>query len=614
MATTAKKKDQILNSNNGLIQRNTLNTLLNRAIKFRKSRYVDNKLELFKRKYAPINSTDRKKNNGDQKNNDNSDTLDQLEQIDANGFERPEKILFSKDKLDMKWSTIRPVGAGLTGDDMDRLSALHSVLQILTYTPIFTNYLLARYHGNNCIMQDYCFVCALEEHVSQCFKQSSGTVNPRYFIGQLKQMETQNSNNAYMVWEYFMNQIQKSLLSEKSSTDKRTKETTALYQMFGGYIQNNFTCDSCKKSGNTYESFLNITGDIIKNNSMEKCLSYKFKEFNTNSYLCPSCDQECSGKRKPSIYRTPSTLVIHLNRIENGKKIEKNVKFEETLDIKKYISETERETTNHLYHLHAIIVHQGSSLSGGNSVAYARAPNSQWHCFDGESVQQASAKRVLDQKPHILFYTAEPLKKVQHQLEQKAKLKKQITKGLKASKPSLIQKEEEPIAQELVEQDEEEEETSLIEKHNEDDDYADEKLDKEEETHVSRSVIYTNPNAVVISHDDKMDTKRSKLDELIQLEETSSSSVQAKQALLSKSKHLQFTEEVARWDDEDTGKTVDDKERQKALKKTKTKKKRLDIYDQEYDRGKIKKVKTKDTSKFNQPNVFQMAAEQMQKK
>ena len=28
-------------------------------------------------------------------------------------------------------------------------------------------------------------------------------------------METQTSNNAYMVWEYFMNQIQKSLLSEK---------------------------------------------------------------------------------------------------------------------------------------------------------------------------------------------------------------------------------------------------------------------------------------------------------------------------------------------------------------------------------------------------------------
>ena len=186
---------------------------------------------------------------------------------------------------------------------------------------------------------------------------------------------------------------------------------------------------------------------------------------------------------------------------------------------------------------------------------------------------------------------------------------------MKASKPSLIQKEEEPIVSKSLDQDEDEEEILLIEKHNEDDDYAgDEKDDKEEEARVSRSEISVNPNAVVISHDDKMDAKRSKLDELIQLEETTGSSAQAKQALLSKSKHLQFAEEVARWDDEDTGKTIDDKERQKALKKTKAKRKRLDIYDQEYDRGKVKKVKQKDTSKFNQPNVFQMAAEQMQKK
>ena len=56
------------------------------------------------------------------------------------------------------------------------------------------------------------------------------------------------------------------------------------------------------------------------------------------------------------------------------------------MDIQRYISETERDTSNHVYHLHAIIVHQGSSLSGGRSVAYAKAPNGQWHCFDGESV------------------------------------------------------------------------------------------------------------------------------------------------------------------------------------------------------------------------------------
>ncbi|KAI9271500.1 hypothetical protein BDA99DRAFT_556738 [Phascolomyces articulosus] len=612
MATTAKKKGQILNGNNGLLQRNTLNTLLNRAIKFRKSRYVDEKLELFKRKYAPINSSDRKKINADQNNTMTDESNDQLEQFDANGFERPEKILFSKDKLNIQWSTIRPVGTGLSGDDLGRLSALHAVLQVLTYTPVLTNYLLSRYHGNNCIMQDYCFVCALEDHVSQCFKQSSGTVSPRHFIGQLKQLDSQHSNDASMVWEYFMKQIQKSLLSEKSSPDKRIQETTALYQMFGGHIQNNFACDSCKKPGNTYESFLNIKGDITKNNSIEKCLSQKFKEFQTSSYLCPSCDQECSGKKKSSIYRTPTILAIQLNRLENGKKNEKDVKFTETLDMQRYISTTEKDSVSHIYHLHAIIVHHGSYLLGGHSVAYAKAPNGQWHCFDGESVQQASAKRVLDQKPYALFYTAEPVKKQPQKNQQaKVKSKKQITKGLKAVKiPNKSETKEEVDISETV--DDEDQEVHLVEMDENDGDHYDSD-EKEDEVPVSREIA-NNPNAVVVGHDDKMDDKRNKLDKLIELEEKSGSSAQAKQALLSKSQHLQFTEDVVRWDDEDTGNSVDDKERTKVLKKTKTKRKRLDVYDQEYDRGKVKKVKKKTNDKFYKPNVFQMAAEQMQKK
>ncbi|KAI9498185.1 hypothetical protein BDB00DRAFT_801508 [Zychaea mexicana] len=614
MATTAQKKtDQILNSSNALLQRNTLNTLLNRAIKFRKSRYVDEKLELFKRKYAPINTTDRKI----QSEFANDPDTDQLELVDANGFERPEKMLFSKDKLNVNWSSIRAVGAGLT-DDLGRMSALNAVLQVLTYTPIFANYLFARYHGNNCIMQDYCFVCALEEHVSQCFKQNIGAVSPRYFVGQLKQMESQTSSNAYMVWEYMMKQIQKSLLSEKSSPDKRIQETTALHQMFGGYMQDKYVCDACKKEANTYEPFLNITGDITKSNTMEKCLSQRLKEHQANLHLCPSCESESSGRRKLSMYRTPKVLTIHLNRLEHGKKNDKNVKFSETFDIQRYISETEKENVEHIYHLNAIIVHQGTSLLGGHHVAYVKAPNGQWHCFDGDSVQQASVKRVLDQKPHMLFYTAEPLKKQQKsKQQQQTKSKKQITKGLKATKfvaePFERQAEEqEVIAPETVD-------NSVIsvgengEKKEEEDEYADDKEDDGVDTVVARPVA-DNPRAVIVSHDDKMDTKRSKLDALIELEESSGSSAQAKQILLSKSQHPQFSENVARWDEEDTGSVVNEKERLKALKKTKAKRKRLDAYDQEYDRGKIKKVKKKTTEKFNQPNVFQMAAEQMQKK
>lgn len=148
MAATAKKQQdkqaaKILNGGS-THQRNTLESLLNRAIKFRKSRYVDEKLELFKKKYAPINdrSTIQSSNAVNLAN-------DVLPGIDANGFEQPSKVLFSKEKLNPAWATIRPIGAGLSSD-LGPTSALNSVLQVVTYTPILCNYLLARWHGNNC--------------------------------------------------------------------------------------------------------------------------------------------------------------------------------------------------------------------------------------------------------------------------------------------------------------------------------------------------------------------------------------------------------------------------------------------------------------------------------
>ena len=101
-----------------------------------------------------------------------------------------------------------------------------------------------------------------------------------------------------------------------------------------------------------------------------------------------SCDKESAGKVKRSIYRAPQVLTIHLNRLENDKKNDKLVKFTETLDIKRLITETETENTASVYHLNAIIVHQGASLLGGHYVAYAKASNGQWHCFDGESVRE----------------------------------------------------------------------------------------------------------------------------------------------------------------------------------------------------------------------------------
>lgn len=91
-------------------------------------------------------------------------------------------------------------------------------------------------------------------------------------------MQTGSSKDAYDVWNYFVEQIQSFLLSEKRSKDKLVQETTALYQIFGGYIQKKLECSACNKSENIYDSFLHLSLDLTQCSSVERCLTKHFKE------------------------------------------------------------------------------------------------------------------------------------------------------------------------------------------------------------------------------------------------------------------------------------------------------------------------------------------------
>jgi hypothetical protein len=136
--------------NDTLVQKNTVNNLLNRAIKFRKSRYVDQKFEEFKKKFAPVNGVSGivHASSSAYDNISGSAGENVADKVDVNGFERPSKVLFAKDKLNPGWEDIHPVGSGLK--DLGHLSSLNAVLQVLTYTPALANYLLARKHSANC--------------------------------------------------------------------------------------------------------------------------------------------------------------------------------------------------------------------------------------------------------------------------------------------------------------------------------------------------------------------------------------------------------------------------------------------------------------------------------
>lgn len=64
------------------------------------------------------------------------------------GIDLPQKVLFSPERLNLKWTQIHRVGAGL--QNMGNTCFLNSALQCLTYTPPFANFMLTREHSKTC--------------------------------------------------------------------------------------------------------------------------------------------------------------------------------------------------------------------------------------------------------------------------------------------------------------------------------------------------------------------------------------------------------------------------------------------------------------------------------
>ncbi|CAO3629940.1 unnamed protein product [Cunninghamella blakesleeana] len=577
-----------------------------------KSRYVDEKLALFKSKYAPVN-----KNSSNMSNSTSTGLYDHQqpkgveveELVDKYGFEKPSKYLFPKDKLIPGWKNIQSIGAGLT-DIGERNSALNTILQAITYTPIMNNYLLSKWHSANCTVQEYCFVCALEEHVKHVLSQNSQSVAPRQFVGKLKKMKSGSNKDAYDVWNFFMEQMQHHLLLEKGSQDKLIQETTALYQMYHGYLQTKIVCQSCQNTEYQYDGFYDFDLDCQQGNSVERCLTrYLADGFEKHWDGCKNCNISTKIEIYKSIYQLPKVLAIRINLFDkDGNKSIKKIKYDETMDFGQYITSTQdKSSIDTKYQLCGMIVHQGgSSIHSGHFANYVKSSNGMWYCLDNELVQQVNIKRLKSQQPYMLFYSIPPkyIKPTKQESNHHSIVLESNCEQIEIDKDE--QNEGEDIKMKNV--------------NDNDDDSDDEKMKEKEIIEASKKKTkIENESAVIVNYNDVMEDKRQKLDLLIEKEMAEGKSLKAKEQLLTKSSQSQFYTSIDGWDDEDQediGTNVSNENdgkieqgRKAILQKLKSKRKKVDSYDLDYDRGKVKKVKKKQVDKFGKPNLFQAMAD-----
>jgi hypothetical protein len=314
-----------------------------------------------------------------------------------------------------------------------------------------------------------------------------------------------------------------------------------------------------------------------------------------------SCQHEGELKGVQSIYKPPMVLALQLQRFNQDAdttKINKFIKFEEKLDIKRIITATEKDQTSAVYQLYAMIVHTGQTINDGHYMTYVKSSNGVWYCMDNDTVQVVSVKRLLEEKPYMLFYSI-PAKAIKRESKKPRKLETSIPELDKGeeleTKDEESDNDEEEIALPSVDQEEDAEEKAL--------ELA--KLQKAIEEASSKEKV-ENAAAIVVDHNENMKSKREKLGALIEKENLQSKSAEVKGALLTKIPTNQFQDEIDTWD-EDVGASVE--KRNQVLKQFKPKRKRVDVYDLDYDRGKVKKIKNKQDDKFNKPNMFQITAE-----
>ncbi|XP_044034881.1 ubiquitin carboxyl-terminal hydrolase 42 [Siniperca chuatsi] len=324
------------------------------------------------------------------------------------GIDLPQKVLFPPERLNLKWTQVHRVGAGL--QNMGNTCFLNSALQCLTYTPPFANYMLTREHSKTCHEPGFCMMCTMQNHIIQVFANSGNVIKPIGVLNELKRIAKHfrygSQEDAHEFLRYTVDAMQKSCLPG-TKLDRQTQATTFIHQVFGGYLRSRVKCLNCKAVSDTFDPFLDITLEIKTAPSVSKALEQFVKPEQLdgeNAYKCTKCKKMVTASKRFTIHRNSNVLTLSLKRFANfsGGKITKDVKYPEYLDLRPFMSQSQGDPQ--VYGLYAVLVHSGFSCHAGHYFCYIKGSNGQWYQMNDSSVSVSDIRSVLNQQAYVLFY------------------------------------------------------------------------------------------------------------------------------------------------------------------------------------------------------------------
>ena len=341
--------------------------------------------------------------------------------LDDDGFNFPDS--YFTDPEDVKelvgWQTVRNRGLGLR--NCGNTCYMNSVLQALTHSSAIANDALKDHHTSNCTRRKanlFCGYCQLLNHVKAALAtRGRSDIAPDSILRQLKLIAKNMRFGRQEDSHEFLRQLIDSCVTGElpihlTSNPKGpivpplVRSTTCIGQLFSGYLQSQVTCGSCGNISRTFDAYMDISLEIQDCPSLVDCLRRFIRPDSLagpNAYKCGKCDRRVSAKKQMLVHRCPPLLTIQLKRFNMmAQKINKKVRFESSLDMAPYMSAKGQDPFR--YSLYAVIVHEGSSMSSGHYVCYAKAGNGVWYLFNDSHVQQVSEQTVMNQSAYIVMY------------------------------------------------------------------------------------------------------------------------------------------------------------------------------------------------------------------